>query len=170
MALEPVTVFSCASRISTTGWVVSSAPETPGTGSIVIASCVGAPGVTITGSAEISGRLPERNPNTYGVKTFPASVTLLKVTIPPTALTVNVPPSVPLDPGGSATVTAAVELATVFPAESRSVTTGWGVSLVPEAAPPGWVVIVNCVATPCRLGVTPTELAWVSPSEVNCKT
>jgi hypothetical protein len=47
--------------------------------------------------------------------TTPASVTPLKVATPATALTVVVPPSVPPVPDWIATVTAAVDVVTVFP-------------------------------------------------------
>ena len=66
-----------------------------------------------------------------------------------------------------ATVTATAESATKFPAESRTATTGWGINTVPEALPPGWVVIVICVATPWPVGVTFPETAWLSEEEVN---
>ena len=57
------------------------------------------------------------------------------------------PESVPL-PEAFETVTTAVDVVTVFPPESVTLTTGWVVKADPLTAPAGWVVIIALVADP----------------------
>jgi hypothetical protein len=99
---------------------------------------------------------------------------LAKVTTPPDALTVVVPPTVPADPEVcTATVTDAVDPVTKFPAESRTDKTGCVASAAPETPATGCVVMANCVAAPGPLGVTLPELtvkAIAGGPEENCRT
>ena len=104
---------------------------------------------TAAESADVSPVAVKRS--TYSVSSVPASVSPLNVATPATAFRVSVPPSVPPVPDPIATVTAAVAVVTVFPAESRIVTTGCVVSAFPVSPATGWVVSASCAAAP---GVT----------------
>ena len=53
-AVELVTVFPWASRIATTGDVTRAAPDTPATGWVTIASCVGVAGSTVIATVLVS--------------------------------------------------------------------------------------------------------------------
>lgn len=69
-------------------------------------------------------------------------------------------------------VTEAVELVTVLPQASSTVTTGWGPKLAPLAPPPGWVVNPSCEAEPAltvklvEVPVTAGKLASVAVNEL----
>jgi len=77
----------------------------------------------------------------------PVITRLVNVATPATAVAVVVPESVPL-PEAFETVTTAVDVVTVFPPESVTLTTGWVVKADPLTAPAGWVVIIALVAAP----------------------
>jgi hypothetical protein len=72
---------------------------------------------------------------------------LVNVATPATAATVVVPESVPV-PEAFETVTSVVDVVTVFPPESVTLTTGCVVKADPLTAPAGWVVIIALVAAP----------------------
>ena len=92
----------------------------------------------------------------------PVMARFVKVATPFAALTVVVPLSVPL-PDPLATVTASVLLVTVFPAASRTATTGCCVNAAPLIAPPGCVVMTSCVGVPAT---SATDcVALVSPDD-----
>ena len=146
-ALEPETVLPPESWTVTTGWVVKAAPLAAPAGWVVTANLVAAPAVRakldvvalVTPVAEaVRVKLP----------TVPVSLQPAKVAIPEMAvcgLVVQAKVPVPL---ATARVTAALEVVTVLPLASWTVTTGWVVKAVPLTAPAGWVVTANLVAVP----------------------
>ena len=77
---------------------------------------------------------------------MPLMPTVLKVAAPLDAAAVAVPTTVP--PALTVIVTTALLLVTVFPPESRMVTTGCVVNAAPLTAPAAEVVRANCVAVP----------------------
>ena len=91
----------------------------------------------------------------------------MKVATPLTAVTVNVPPSVPPAPDWIATVTVALELVTVFPPESCILTTGCVASNPPDDPPTGWVATASRVADPKPVGEMLPDTTGVRPVAVN---
>ena len=87
------------------------------------------------------------------------------VATPPVVVTaVCVQPSVPPAFSAIANVTLVVFVATVFPPESSTVTTGWLVQVEVLPPPPGWVVKASWVAAPTVM-VKATLVPLVRPGE-----
>ncbi len=59
-------------------------------------------------------------------------------------------------------VTEALEVVTVLPRLSSTVTTGWVLKAAPFGPPPGWVVRTSCVAGPAEM-VRAFEVALAKP-------
>jgi uncharacterized membrane protein YfbV (UPF0208 family) len=146
LTVEVVTVFPEASVTLITGWVVRTTPLTAPDGWVVIIALEAVP--------KLSAKLLEvAAVSDVGVKArvklpvAPERTRLVKVAIPLTAATVEVPLKVPVPDAIDAT-TLTVEVVTVFPDESVMRTTGWVVKAVPAVAPDGCVVIMALDAGP----------------------
>jgi hypothetical protein len=155
-----------ASTTRTTGCVDNTAPDTPATGIVTIASDNAGPNPTAVTCAVTEVTPTAENVHVAGVEFDPAYVKPENVATPLSAVATGNPP-LPTWPADESTLTVIVEPVTVFPYASATRTTGCVARRPPNDPATGAVTSTNRDASPGPLGTSDPDTALVNEPDEN---